>query len=167
MRPDLPPGDTQRDSQYKKRAKELRDRSGYLKNVWYAAALSDKVKDEPVKVLLCGKEMVIWRDQETGAIRCIDNACPHRGAPLSEGWVETKESHSCVVCPYHGWALDGKGAVHDVPVSCQAPTVARCIMPLWQSIGGGPPPQASHCWLPLWTVCRLLRTRASGPSAPW
>jgi nitrite reductase/ring-hydroxylating ferredoxin subunit len=40
-----------------------------------------------------------------------------RGAPLSEGWVNTKGGHSCVVCPYHGWAFDGTGSLQDVPVS--------------------------------------------------
>ena len=90
-------------AQHAKRAKELRTREGYLKNVWYAAALSEKVKDDtPVKVQMCGKEMVLWREKETGKVRCIDNACPHRGAPLNLGWVGKKEGHSCIVCPYHG-----------------------------------------------------------------
>ena len=44
-------------------------------------------------------------------------ALPRRGAPLSEGWVNTKGGHSCVVCPYHGWAFDGTGSLQDVPVS--------------------------------------------------
>ena len=108
----------ERSAQHKKRANELRDRRGYLKNVWYAAAISDKVGNKPVEVQLCGKQMVLWREEETGRVRCIDNACPHRGAPLSGGWIAKREGHSCVVCPYHGWALDGEGALHDVPVSC-------------------------------------------------
>lgn len=104
-------------AQYAKRAKELRDREGYLKNVWYAAAISDNVGNKPHKIQLCGKEMVLWRDQKTGAVHCIDNACPHRGAPLSSGWVSEKEGHSCISCGYHGWAFDGKGSLHDVPAA--------------------------------------------------
>ena len=100
-----------------KRTKELEDRQGYLKNVWYAAALSEKVRSEPVKVQLCGKEFVLWRETGTGTLHCIDNACPHRGAPLSSGWVQEKEGHSCVVCPYHGWAFDGDARLQDVPAA--------------------------------------------------
>ena len=35
--------------------------------------------------------------------------------------MDTKGGHSCVVCPYHGWAFDGTGSLQDVPVSttCQ------------------------------------------------
>jgi len=104
-------------AQYAKRAKELRDREGYLKNVWYAVAISEKVGNKPHKIELCGKEMVLWRNQETGSVQCIDNFCPHRGAPLSSGWVSEKEGHSCISCAYHGWAFDGNGALHDVPAA--------------------------------------------------
>lgn len=118
-KPPTPEGDEEdpHAAQYAKRAKELRDRQGYLKNVWYAAALSEKVGKKPTKVELCGKEMVLWRDPKTNAVHCIDNACPHRGAPLSSGWVTEKEGHCTIACGYHGWAFDGKGALHDVPAA--------------------------------------------------
>ncbi len=51
-----------------------------------AAALSEKVRDEPVKVQLCGKELVLFRGED-GRVRCVDNICPHRcglGALLNE-----------------------------------------------------------------------------------
>jgi hypothetical protein len=41
-----------------------------------------------------------------------------RGAPLSAGWLSEPHStggHTCVVCPYHGWAIDGEGRLQDVP----------------------------------------------------
>jgi len=110
-----PPGKHRKEPS--KRGKELRDRAGYLKNMWYAVALSEKVgKKEPVRVQLCGKEMVLFRSDD-GSIHCIDNACPHRGAPLSEGWVEKRQGESCIVCPYHGWALSGQGQIRDVPAA--------------------------------------------------
>lgn len=52
---------------------------------------------------------MLFRDPATGKVGCLDDVCPHRGAPLSEGWVEKKNGHSCVVCPYHGWAFNEKG----------------------------------------------------------
>ncbi|KAL6764272.1 hypothetical protein V8C86DRAFT_1683936 [Haematococcus lacustris] len=101
-----------------KRAKELRDRRAYLKNFWYAAALSQALgEDAPLEVQLLGRKVVLWRDSDTGVVRCLDNACPHRGAPLGRGWLKDAGGHSCVVCPYHGWALDGEGRLREVPSS--------------------------------------------------
>ncbi len=37
-----------------------------------------------------------------GVIRALDNECPHRGGPLSEGLIEVGK----VVCPWHAWAWD-------------------------------------------------------------
>lgn len=37
-----------------------------------------------------------------GAIRCIDNECPHVGSPLARGTV----TEGRVVCPSHGWTFD-------------------------------------------------------------
>jgi nitrite reductase (NADH) small subunit len=37
-----------------------------------------------------------------GALSAMDNECPHRGAPLSEGMIEEGR----VVCPWHAWAFD-------------------------------------------------------------
>ena len=46
--------------------------------------------------------------------------CPHRGAPLSQGWVQEVKGHDCVVCPYHGWAFDQEGVLRDVPAADKA-----------------------------------------------
>ncbi len=32
----------------------------------------------------------------------LDNACPHRGGPLSEGTIESGK----IVCPWHQWEFD-------------------------------------------------------------
>ena len=37
-----------------------------------------------------------------GDIAVLDNVCPHKDAPLSEGYVEKGR----VVCPWHEWAFD-------------------------------------------------------------
>lgn len=37
--------------------------------------------------------------------------------PILQGWVAEVEGHDCVVCPYHGWAFDGKGVLQDVPAA--------------------------------------------------
>ncbi|MFQ5738380.1 MAG: Rieske (2Fe-2S) protein [Acidobacteriota bacterium] len=37
-----------------------------------------------------------------GALRAIDNICPHRGGPLAEGFLEGK----ILTCPWHAWTFD-------------------------------------------------------------
>lgn len=37
-----------------------------------------------------------------GSFHALDDACPHRGASLAEGWCESGQ----VLCPLHGWAFD-------------------------------------------------------------
>jgi len=37
-----------------------------------------------------------------GVIRALDNECPHRGGPLSEGMIEGGN----IVCPWHAWTFD-------------------------------------------------------------
>jgi phenylpropionate dioxygenase-like ring-hydroxylating dioxygenase large terminal subunit len=115
-----------------RRSLELEQRTAYLRNFWYAAALSESVKPGvPHGVDMLGGRVVLFRDEATGRVRALDDACPHRGAPLSGGWLAaarcghgkgtvpldqaTPEDATAVVCPYHGWAFDGEGRLRDVP----------------------------------------------------
>lgn len=99
-----------------RRSKELEDRKVFLKNFWYAAALSENVSSKPLGVEILGMKVVLFRGVD-GRVRCLNDTCPHRGAPLSEGWTATVMGHDCVVCPYHGWAIDDEGRIRDVPAA--------------------------------------------------
>eukprot|EP00878_Enallax_costatus_P003488 GHUV01003701.1.p1 GENE.GHUV01003701.1~~GHUV01003701.1.p1 ORF type:complete len:521 (+),score=199.28 GHUV01003701.1:1499-3061(+) len=114
--PKLPQQEESAKDKRSRRDKELRERKMYLKNFWYAAALSEKVKDKPVGVDILGTRLTLFRDEE-GKVVAVDDTCPHRGAPLSEGWTVTdkKSGKKCVVCPYHGWSFDAEGKLRDVP----------------------------------------------------
>lgn len=102
------------------RMKELQGRRSYLKNFWYAAAVSEKVKEGKAHGLeLCGEKLVLFRGKD-GKVHCLNDVCPHRGAPLSQGWVSEVQGHDCVVCPYHGWAFDKEGVLRDVPAADKA-----------------------------------------------
>lgn len=46
--------------------------------------------------------LVVYRTQEEAELRVALDACPHRGASLSEGVVKGQ----CVVCPYHSRSVD-------------------------------------------------------------
>ena len=87
----------------------------------YAAAVASDVKaGKPKGVEILGMKLVLFRDPLDGnRVKAINDICPHCAAPLSSGWVESKEGHNCVVCPYHGWPLDGEGKLHDVPAADQ------------------------------------------------
>lgn len=79
---------------------------------WHAVACADDVKDNQLlRVYLLGEQVVLWRcDQQVLAWR---DRCPHRGVPLSNGWIE----NGCVVCPYHGFVFDRAGNCTHVPAN--------------------------------------------------
>src|SRR4051794_22590292 len=58
------------------------------------------------------KEIAVFK-LESGAIRAIENRCPHKGGVLAEGIV----SGDFVFCPMHDWKIcvtDGKVQAPDV-----------------------------------------------------
>lgn len=94
----------------KKTLIETRVNEGLL-GFWYPVAKSVEVKStRPYGARLLGERVVLWRDG-SGRLRCIEDFCPHRGAPLSYG--EIHEGH--IGCRYHGVVVDGDGVVVRVP----------------------------------------------------
>lgn len=72
-------------------------------------------------------EIAILRN-ESGTIFALDNRCPHKGGPLSEGYV----SGETVYCPLHNWQIDmrcgearepDKGCVRTWPVRIEGERV--------------------------------------------
>src|SRR5262249_20358508 len=80
---------------------EQRVNSGLL-GQWYVVAKSVEIgRDKPHGVKALGRNLVLWRGAD-GQVRCLDDRCPHRGAPLSRG--EIVEGN--IACRYHGVTLD-------------------------------------------------------------
>jgi hypothetical protein len=69
---------------------------------WYVFAASGDVDKRPVRARVAGFELVAWRNLG-GALTVGPAACPHLGADLSTGKVES----GALVCPWHGLRLDG------------------------------------------------------------
>jgi phthalate 4,5-dioxygenase len=78
----------------------------------------DLKKDgQPKKIRLLGEDLVAFRDSE-GRVGLVDEACPHRRAPLVFG-----RNEDCGLrCVYHGWKFDVTGAVTEMPAE---PTRSR------------------------------------------
>jgi phenylpropionate dioxygenase-like ring-hydroxylating dioxygenase large terminal subunit len=83
-----------------------------LKDLWYPICPSNFVKDTPVSLRRLGRKIAVWRDAQ-GTVHALEDHCPHRGAPLSQG-VNLGDR---LACPYHGVEVRCDGTVTKVPGS--------------------------------------------------
>jgi phenylpropionate dioxygenase-like ring-hydroxylating dioxygenase large terminal subunit len=90
----------------------MRERSGLLKDAWYAAALSRELTARrPLGRVILEQPVVLWRSR--GKAVAMEDRCAHRNAALSKGAVFDDK----LGCPYHGWVYDGDGRCVEVPSS--------------------------------------------------
>lgn len=82
-----------------------------LRDYWYPVGYSDGLGPEPVRFRVFGEDYVMWRPSDGAHPQAAADSCPHRGARLSQGWVED----GCLVCPYHGWRFDPTGKCVHIP----------------------------------------------------
>lgn len=82
----------------------------FPKNTWYVACTSDEVTKKPLGRRICNELMVFFRG-EGGEIAALEDFCPHRGAPLSLGFVKNGN----LVCGYHGLEMGCKGHTVAMP----------------------------------------------------
>jgi nitrite reductase/ring-hydroxylating ferredoxin subunit len=82
-------------------------------NAWWAVARSEEVTaTKPIAVDIGDQPVVLWRDHQ-GAVRALENRCPHRRAPLSLGCIL---GNGMIQCGYHGWTFDGAtGHLKNIP----------------------------------------------------
>ncbi|MFC5521454.1 aromatic ring-hydroxylating oxygenase subunit alpha [Polaromonas jejuensis] len=83
-----------------------------LKDLWYPICPSGFVGERPVSLRRLGKKIALWRDA-AGTLHALEDHCPHRGAPLSQGMVLGDR----LACPYHGVEVRCDGTVTKVPGS--------------------------------------------------
>lgn len=74
-----------------------------LSRYWHPVAFAAEVADKPISVTLLDEPLVVFRSN--GRLVSARDVCPHRGAPLSQGWVDNGN----IVCPYHGLAYGSDG----------------------------------------------------------
>ncbi len=95
---------------------DLAGATGYIRNSWYVAGLSEDFGRSLTPVTLLEDEIVITRDTR-GALIALEDACPHRKLPLSRGTLEGDH----VVCGYHGLTFDGTGECVIAPTQLDNP----------------------------------------------
>jgi vanillate O-demethylase monooxygenase subunit len=83
----------------------------FPKNAWYVAAMPDELpQDKPLGRRICGEPIAFYRGAQ-GQVAAVEDFCPHRGAPLSLGFVKDGQ----LVCGYHGLAMGCEGKTISMP----------------------------------------------------
>lgn len=122
-----------------------------LSKHWYPIARLDDIGDQPVIAQLLDVELVIYRTA-TG-LHITRNQCPHRGVPLSMGWVDGEE----IVCAYHGLRFATDGRCTKIPAQPQVFPSERFRIPAL--------PAVERYGL-LWTCFDATVARSSIPPFP-
>lgn len=84
-----------------------------FRRYWIPALLSEELSEAdgaPVRVRLLGEKLVAFRDTR-GQIGLVEDACPHRRAPMFFG----RNEECGLRCVYHGWKFDVEGECTDMP----------------------------------------------------
>lgn len=103
----------------------------YLRNAWYVAAMDKELGNRPMPVQVLGEPVVLYRRSD-GTAAALEDACPHRKLPLSQGRIQGDH----LECGYHGLTFDGGGRCVRVPGSDRIPPGARVrSYPLAQRYG--------------------------------
>ncbi|MFG6137851.1 aromatic ring-hydroxylating dioxygenase subunit alpha [Halomonas sp. B23F22_10] len=82
----------------------------YPKNTWYVACTPEELEDKPLGRTICNEPIVFFRGEE-GKVAAVEDFCPHRGAPLSLGFVRDGQ----LVCGYHGLEMGCDGKCSSMP----------------------------------------------------
>lgn len=83
-----------------------------LRNFWYVALPAKQLKlGKMVHKKILGEPVLVGR-KEDGTVFALRDICPHRGIPLSHGWIEGDG----VSCCYHGWKFNTEtGQCSEIP----------------------------------------------------
>lgn len=92
----------------------------FIRNAWYAAALSSEIEAELFPRTIANEQIVMHRTS-TGEVTALEDRCPHRQVPLSKGCLKGDE----IECAYHGLRFDPSGQCVHIPSQDTIPSTAR------------------------------------------
>ena len=82
----------------------------WLRDQWWPASPSSRVRRKPIATRVLDQDLVIFRGSD-GRPAALSNRCAHRGVELSLGRV----TEGTLACRYHGWRYDGTGKCVKIP----------------------------------------------------
>ena len=82
----------------------------FIQNAWYVAGWSSEFGEQPRRVTLLAKNLVMYRTSD-GDVAALEDRCPHRLLPLSMG----HRVGDNIQCGYHGLTFNKKGVCIRVP----------------------------------------------------
>jgi vanillate O-demethylase monooxygenase subunit len=85
-------------------------KTSWPSNAWYVACTPDEMAERPLGRTICGERVVLYRG-EGGRAVALEDFCPHRGAPLSLGFLKDGR----LTCGYHGLTLACDGRPSAMP----------------------------------------------------
>ncbi|MHA6195873.1 Rieske 2Fe-2S domain-containing protein [Pseudomonas wadenswilerensis] len=124
----------------------------YPRNAWYVACTPDEILDKPLGRKVCDENMVFYRD-DASRVAALEDFCPHRGAPLSLGFVRDGK----LVCGYHGLEMQRDGRTAAMP--CQRVQGFPAIRSF--------PVEERHGFIWVWPGDPALADPASIPHLHW
>lgn len=99
-----------------------------LSQHWYPVARIQDVGEKPLAVTLLDVNLVMYRTP--GGICVALDRCPHRGVPLSMGWVEGEE----IVCCYHGLRYGPDGQCRKIPSQPELKPSSKFRVPMLPAV---------------------------------
>ena len=124
----------------------------FPKNTWYVGCTSEELTEKPLGRQICNEKIVFYRDGEGKAV-ALEDFCPHRGAPLSLGFIEDGK----LVCGYHGLKMDGNGKTDSMPK--QRVQGFPCVRAF--------PAEERHGYIWVWTGDAALANTDEIPQLEW
>lgn len=92
---------------------QFKDQKFNWYEIWYPVMpVCDLDKSRPHGKTVLGIDIVVWWDKNENEWKVMDDTCPHRLAPLSEGRIDQWGRLQCV---YHGWCFGGSGECKFIP----------------------------------------------------
>jgi len=122
----------------------------FIKDHWYIAGFREEITDKPLRRLILGLPVVLFRTKDGRAV-ALEDRCIHRQVPLSMGSICDDGTLACL---YHGIRYDADGNVKFIPEQTRIPRGAMIRnynvveKGYWLWIFGGEPEDANEADIP-------------------